>query len=962
MVAYTVTLYHGTNHGNTSDLSDDILSIPIFTDTGDGEVNTATIRLTGKDGKYMTSSPIIEDHDRVKIDVTDSNGLHYIRCFELMAKVPIRNKIEPPTAQIELAGIEICFKRIKCSMNTFELSTRQLYQKLMDTYNENKTTQMPSVVHDVTDIPDIMSNLDWSTEDTILNRLNELVDSFGATGQNNGILDYYDMYFSTPTPLSITIKMFSSGLGPDYVAGQLSPATVTDAIEFEGKVEPSLVNSVGAWGSPLHGSLPTDYSRFKGRQTIMPDNRGSTSNFPEWVNGNYYPIDSRIKYTQTLSGTKYNIVYRKKNNDTNANSTHPPNNTGDWEQVTTITYYGGDTTAGANDIQYSPWTTDKATAWANGGVGTSMSGTGGPFYRAAATDNVQGRCFFDGNLIINDAEDVDASNPASGALFRTWVDFECDTSVFTGTQLKYLYGNSATTGVYKGLRVLVKSSGTPGGTFTADNNKIMEHDGTEWFQKYITETGFLVAVLDSAKVYKWSGSAWDDQDGVENSLDCFHPYKKLENNVGVMLNPDISKKKASGAQEDADNRQYNGVNHDSAITVTYEWVMSEALLGWKYGVAIDDSLRNPSSADPNSRRRFYYSSGAWLNFRFPFPVNNTGISEDIGQLYGGSYASDGTPAKVPYLDLNNSTYTHDGRLGYNESHSEDLGEISSIDFFVRLKYSPPLGDNETNQGRKRYKESSRPFEKGNFPMQVFLIDGDDHVVVQDFNIEFNNTWQEISLPIGGFSLYKGRKPVRATSTTWLFVVPPKELEYIDVFNHRDVRMICINTKDSYDTYGRYTPQQNMFGGFMSSDPSIAKSLQLSIDGLRFTKPLLALTSVVSAGTETVKQSDFLQRPNIFVYDQLEGDTIAELFKQKFPYEEYQLTTEADFVTKYGTYFYATDDFINHTDIVDGNGNRSNGGSANTVVLVAKHIEYSLTKPMKNIGGLIRKVRGVRRFE
>ena len=149
---------------------------------------------------------------------------------------------------------------------------------------------------------------------------------------------------------------------------------------------------------------------------------------------------------------------------------------------------------------------------------------------------------------------------------------------------------------------------------------------------------------------------------------------------------------------------------------------------------------------------------------------------------------------------------------------------------------------------------------------------------------------------------------------------------------------------------------------MSSDPSIAKSLQLSIDGLRFTKPLLALTSVVSAGTETVKQSDFLQRPNIFVYDQLEGDTIAELYKQKFPYEEYQLTTEADFVTKYGTYFYATDDFINHTDTVDGNGNRSNGGSANTVVLVAKHIEYSLTKPMKNIGGLIRKVRGVRRFE
>ena len=493
------------------------------------------------------------------------------------------------------------------------------------------------------------------------------------------------------------------------------------------------------------------------------------------------------------------------------------------------------------------------------------------------------------------------------------------------------------------------TSGSPGGSFSSDNNKIMEYNGTTWFQKYPDSTGMLVAVLDSIKVYKWSGSVWDDQDQVENSLDCFHPYSSVVSDVGVMLNPDLSKTLSRA------NRQYTGVNENSAVTVTYQWSITPLLAKWTYGDVMGDSTSSTMST-----RRQFYSSGAFLNFRFPFPVNNTGISESVGQLYGGSYASDGTPAKVPYLDLNNSTYTHDGKLGYNEDSSEDLGEISSIDFFIKLNYSPPLSDSETGE-RKRWKESSRPFEQGNFPMQVFLIDGDDHVIVQDFNIEFNNTWQSISLPIGGFSLYKGRKPLRSTSTSWLFVVPPKDLEYIDVFNHRDVRMMCINTKDSYDSYSRYKPQGERFGG-ISKQPSLSKSIQLSIDGLRFNKPLFALTSVVSSGTETVKQADFLQRPNIFVYDQLEGDTIAELYKQKFPYEEYQLTTEADFETKYGTYFYARDDFINHTDIVDANGNRSDSGPANTVVLVAKHIEYSLTKPMKNIGGLIRKVRGVRRFE
>ena len=944
VVSYTLTLYtSSTNYVGNSALTDDVLSIPIFTDTGDGEINTATVRLNGRDGKYMTSS-IIEDHDRVKIDITDSNGIHYIRCFELMAKVPIKNKIEPPTTQIELAGIEICFKRIKASMNTFELTTRQLYTKLMETYNENKTAQMPSVTYDITDIPDIMSNLDWSTEDTILNRLNELVDSFGASGENYGILDYYDMYFDATSPTSITIKMFSSGLGPDHNPATFGPELIIDSIEFEGKVEPSLINSVGAWGSPVHGSLPTDYSRFVGRQTIMPEDKGSASNFPEWTSGGYYPQDSRVRF----KNSSYDLVYQKQNDNSNNLTVIPPSNS-DWSAIQTEDFYGGKGTIASpvGGIQYSPWTSNKPIAWKNGGAGTGLT-SGGPFHDSTVTNNVTGRCFFDGNLIINDSEDQ--TSGATKGLFRTWVDFECTTSVFSGSQLKYLYGNNTTTGVYKGLRVLVKSSTTPGGTFSSDNNKIMEYDGTEWFQKYPNSTGMLVAVLDNIKVYKWSGSAWQDQDGTENSLDCFHPYKEVISSVGVMLDPDLSKSLTSTA------RQYTGVNENSAISVTYEWVTSGAMVKLAYGDVLGDS----TSSTISTRRR-WYSSGAWLNFRFPFPANNNGISEGVGQLYGGSYSASGYPAKVPYLDLNNSTYTHDGKLGYNETSSEDLGEISSIDFFIKLNYSPPLADTGETGERKRWKESSRPFEQGNFPMQVFLMDGDDHVVIQDFNIEFNNTWQSISLPINGFSIYKGRKPIRQYTTSWIFVVPPKDLEYNETFNHRDIRMMCINTKDSYDTYLRYKPQSNGFAG-SAKQPSLSKSIQLSIDGLRFNKPLLALTSVVSAGTESVKQSDFLQRPNIFVYDQLEGDTIAELFKQKFPYEEYQLTTEADFETKYGTYFYARDSFINHTDIVDANGNRSNSGPANTVVLVAKHIEYSLTKPMNNIGGLIRKVRGVRRFE
>ena len=60
-------------------------------------------------------------------------------------------------------------------------------------------------------------------------------------------------------------------------------------------------------------------------------------------------------------------------------------------------------------------------------------------------------------------------------------------------------------------------------------------------------------------------------------------------------------------------------------------------------------------------------------------------------------------------------------------------------------------------------------------------------------------------------------------------------------------------------------------------------------------------------------------------------------------------------------FFLTDNMINHTDGINSAGDMIDTGNANTVVLVAKHIEYSITKPIKNLGGLVRKIRGIRRF-
>ena len=939
VVDYTVKLYTAPTYAEAAaiNLTEDVLSIPIFTDTGDGDINTATLRLNGRDGKYSSGTTAIADHDRIKIYVTDSSSNLYQRCFEVMSKVPIKNKIEPQTLQLELAGIEIAFQRIRVSMNTFDLSTQDMYEKLMETYEQNRTAEMPAVTYDKTDIPNIMSNLDWSSEDTILNRLNELVDSFGASGENNGVLNYFDMRFTTSTsltsdPTTLAIVIASSGL---LDIG--SYETITDTIEILGKVEPALVSQVAAWGANEYGSLPVEWSKFAGRQLIMPEDRGSTSNFPIWISGQKYPENSRVRIDATGNNDR---VYRKKNDSNASLTTIPYSNLTDWDLVTTSTYYGGTATPGTG-IAYSPWTggSNGAKHWKNNGAGFSSS----PFTDAASSGNATGLCFFDGNLIINDTEETKG-------MFRTWADIEKLSDTFSSDELKLLYGANNTTGKYKGLRVLVNGVPSPNDSsnaFYGYDNYIMEYDGTEWISKYQPEqTGMRVAVLYTAKIYEYSTSgsgSWTDVAGMtageaKNGLDCFHPYDSLVNTTSSLLDPDIAKSTAIAL------RQYTGVNNDSAIKVTYTWNISTTMIQSALADVIGDSISSTATVKNN-----FYSSGAWLNFRLPFPVNTLNSSSTVvGTLYGGSTAT----AKVPYLDLANNTYTHDGKLGFNEESSEDLGEISSVDFNIKLKYV-------STGGGSRITKASLPFNIGNFPMRCFLIDGDDHVIMQEFMISFNDTWQRISLDIGGFKLYKGRKPLKAAA--WSNVVPLKELEYIDIFESRNLRMMCICTKDSYDSYDRYAPQNNMFGGD-SRAVGISRALELSIDALRFTKPLLAITPVVSSASETVKQADFLQRPNIIVHDQLEGDAQSELDKQSFPYEEYNITTKANFLSGYGEYFYLTDNMINHTDGINGAGDMIDVPSnTNTVVLVAKHVEYSITKPIKNLGGLVRKIRGIRRF-
>ena len=101
------------------------------------------------------------------------------------------------------------------------------------------------------------------------------------------------------------------------------------------------------------------------------------------------------------------------------------------------------------------------------------------------------------------------------------------------------------------------------------------------------------------------------------------------------------------------------------------------------------------------------------------------------------------------------------------------------------------------------------------------------------------------------------------------------------------------------------------------------------------------------------EPDFLQRQNITNFVQLTNDAKSQLEIEKFKHKEYSIETSGDdvFDIDFGDAFYLENDKI----VSD-----SDNG-ANTIQLVAKRIEYSITKPASGKGGLVRRLQGSKIF-
>jgi len=234
-------------------------------------------------------------------------------------------------------------------------------------------------------------------------------------------------------------------------------------------------------------------------------------------------------------------------------------------------------------------------------------------------------------------------------------------------------------------------------------------------------------------------------------------------------------------------------------------------------------------------------------------------------------------------------------------------------------------------------------------MRCWATDASDHVVYQDFVILHNDNWQSVSLPLSGFQIYRGRRPRFDLNIIALNdLIVPRGLDAQEQFEWRHTAMLGWQTQESYDDFGRYQAGRGDFG-IANIFTFTARRLKIRIDAVRFKKPLLVNTGIVTASPKVLMP--FPEEKGIIIFDQLEQVAFAENEKAQFEKAEYEIETSIRHDILAGDFFFLID-----KEIVD----KTDDSTDNKIKLVAKSVEYFIKGDGLD-GGATRLIKGGRRF-
>lgn len=565
-------------------LSEDYSTTTLLTDedvisidrAGFSDITTASqlhIRLNCRNGKFLTTAPLILDWHKIKVTFTDPSGNSISRIYEVQTKIKSDDEDGATAIFIGLSR-DYHLTQLKFGGTFLQTNSFEIVKELIAQYNTNKgSLQVLITKHDnvlYNKLPkSTYYNYEFTTtEIPYKDGMTVILNTTNLPVGGGGFGDYFAMVFEDDpdNDQQMILNAFIIGSKPTADADiPVFEKTLTSAIESivaEQTVPEGTI--VYLKGDPQSGSLPIEFAKFRDRLQIY-------SLLPEWINGIEY------KKGQLAS-------YNKKKYRVTADTTTNAPTGGDWEEISITDYVG--------NLDPSPWTMDKAGPFKNM-MGNSES--------VAAYPSFESLMMWDANLVLRtpaiwrDWADVLASNPANASEYQKDGQFP------------------------QGFRILCIGVGTSFG-FPLQLRTIYEWHGSRWriYRELLHGTidpegttrtqGDECAVLELGKVYKYfeKDGITTVQDFSDQPLgnDCFHPINIVTSDDGI-----YSKIPKSGG---------GTYGTKSAIRINTQYVIPP--LSW-----------TPISGTYAS----YYAYGLWIPlFIAPYP-NNTknNIQESVGALY-----------------------------------------------------------------------------------------------------------------------------------------------------------------------------------------------------------------------------------------------------------------------------------------------------------------------------------------
>ena len=927
---FFVTWYdESDNYVTNSDITGDVLGIS-FTDTGSGQVNECVLKLSGAFGNFITTegiSTVIEQYDRFQVQAEDLVGNTYDRFFEFNPLVvPSQTKTEGTLLELNLIGTEYHTQRVSFSGRFWFSDAFDVAQAIGVSYNDNINSNQPTLTGHTTGYIQAtgigngfpkytVNHYEYGlVEDSGYNRWNQMLDKLGGSVAAGGVLDYFECGFETSNVNAIEVALFSAGGRTNNLDDDASLPTIVQSLEVnvgstDVGIAAATATQVAAWGSQTHGSLPTGHSKYASGvdQFIFR---------PQWDENIEYKEGSRVKYID-------NKHYESNTDITGTPPFTNPAVSGDWDQIDMSDEFG-------DDIQYSQWTDDKVKEWANCGADPNNVS------QVSEVITSTGATIFDINIVVLD-------NTSEAKFFRTWVDFIATSDATLLIAANNWAYSGQTNQFPPGRRCLVNGTGT--GEFSGNDsngipfsNNIVEWSGTEWIVKYRpADTGtdldnMQVVVIDESAIYQFDeGSAiWNTVSG-DLAVDCLHQYSTI----------------SSAESYDPKPAETDSTNHPD-VTKDGNPFDTNIFSAIKFKYEIGQNYQDRITAGSSTPLGDFFKKGAWAVWRVPFSPNNHGSPfVTIGNIFGTDTPSVGEDTLSPsFLDTQNMTWTSRGTRGFNQTESEDLGQLQELVTNIMIT-------NDTISGTKL---------DGITTVRVWMIDRYDNTVFYDVEIPFVGVFYPVKIPFSSFKIYRGRKPrfFDLSGNNIATLILPQELEIINRFAFREIQIVGWQIQDFYDEFGRYAP--DIAGDaldFNIDNTSLAKifggTLAITIDDYHFTKPLLAIARQPS--TTRNLEATFRKRPHIITFDQLLNDAQTELEKEQFQLKQYQIETAGSelFALKFGDgFFFENDQLVNDED-------DSTNPGVKKIKLVAKHIQYNLTAPGTGEGGFSRTLTAVKRF-